>query len=381
MIFFADFHVHSKYSLATSNATLFSYAYYSSKKGLSVIATGDFTYPKWFHELKTLLIQKESGLLQLKETKKLKNPPQFILSAEVSCISGNKRVHILILVPSFDKAKAIQKKLSVFGNLQSNGRPILKLHPKNLLEIVLEHGEENIVIPAHIWTPWYSILGSKSGFNSIEECFRDLTSYIYALETGLSSDIYMNRLVGSLDKFKLISNSDAHSPDKIGREATIFDTEINYYSILNALKTSNGYKGTIEFLPELGKYHFDGHRKCGIMVDPAHEKIELCPKCKKPLTKGVLNRILSLSTRKKPIKDTFITYYALPLKYLLALIMNNAKIIETEYENLTKDHSEFEILINGLAKGKLKEVLDKIQNRQKLILQPGYDGKYGKLLI
>jgi DNA helicase-2/ATP-dependent DNA helicase PcrA len=254
MNFIADLHVHSHFSRATSrNLDPEHLALWGKKKGITLVGTGDFT-----PELETS-IEREIPA-------SCRRPTRFLLSGEISCIykrgGKTRKLHHLILMPHLDAVFRLNKKLDQIGNLSSDGRPILGLDSRDLLEIVLEASEKAFFIPAHIWTPWFSLFGSKSGFDSLEECFGDLTSHIHALETGLSSDPPMNRLLSAIDNYLLVSNSDAHSPAKLGREANIFDTELDYDRILQAMIQRRGFEGTIEFFPEEGKYHFDGHRKC-----------------------------------------------------------------------------------------------------------------------
>ena len=260
MFFYADLHIHSKYSRATSKScNLEELALWAQKKGLSVISTGDFTHPAWFNEIKEKLIEDGNGAYRLKpeiekQIFKTSAPVRFLLTVEISTIykKGDKtrKVHHVVFVPNIQTASNFREKLGAIGNINSDGRPILGLDSRNLLETVLESGEDSFIIPAHIWTPWFSVLGSKSGFDSIEECYDDLSEHIFAVETGLSSDPEMNWRVSKLDKFRLVSNSDAHSPAKLAREATVFDTAPDYFSIINALKSGEGYVGTVEFFPE-----------------------------------------------------------------------------------------------------------------------------------
>ncbi|MBM4387756.1 MAG: UvrD-helicase domain-containing protein, partial [Deltaproteobacteria bacterium] len=284
---------------------------------LTVTGTGDFTHPGWFSEIRERLVEAEEGLFRLSgdlEREALKSVPEkcrgevrFMLTAEISSIykkNGKvRKIHNVVIMPSLDAAGAFSAKLARIGNVASDGRPILGLDARNLLELVLECSGDAIFIPAHIWTPWFSLFGSNSGFDSIEECFEDLTGEIFALETGLSSDPFMNRMLSALDRFTLVSNSDAHSCDKIGREANDFDCELDYSSIRNALKSGypEKFRGTIEFFPEEGKYHLDGHRKCGARMRPG-ETFRLggmCRVCGKPATVGVMNRVCRLADRKE----------------------------------------------------------------------------------
>ena len=303
MFFYADLHIHSKYSRATSkDCNLEQLAIWAQKKGLCVISTGDFTHPAWFNEIKEKLIPDNNGAFRLKpeiekQIFKTSDPVRFLLSVEISTIykKGDKtrKVHHVVFVPDMQTAENFRNRLGAIGNINSDGRPILGLDSRNLLETVLESGEGAYIIPAHIWTPWFSVLGSKSGFDSIEECYEDLSEHIFAVETGLSSDPEMNWRVSKLDKFRLVSNSDAHSPSKLAREATVFNTAPDYYSIMNALKTGDGYVGTVEFFPEEGKYHEDGHRKCNVCLSPEETKKlnGICPVCGKPMVKTPIKGI------------------------------------------------------------------------------------------
>ena len=406
MFFYADLHIHSKYSRATSKScNLEEMAQWAQKKGLGVISTGDFTHPAWFSEIKEKLIPDGNGAYKLKpeiEKRVLLNgkPVRFILSVEISTIykKGDKtrKVHHVVFAPDIETADNFRKKLDAIGNINSDGRPILGLDSRNLLEIALDSGKDTFIIPAHIWTPWFSVLGSKSGFDSIEECYEDLSGHIFAVETGLSSDPEMNWTVSSLDKYRLVSNSDAHSPSKLAREATVFDTEANYYSILNALKTGNGYVGTVEFFPEEGKYHEDGHRKCGVCLTPEEtQKLNgLCPVCKKPLTIGVLNRVNELADRKtgefKP-QTAGKVYSLVPLQEILAEICNvgaQSKKVIFEYENLIRKFgSELSILqevpvdeIEKTHSALLAEGISRLR-QGKVIKHAGYDGEYGVIRL
>ncbi len=323
-----------------------------------------------------------------------------MLSVEISTIykKGDKtrKVHHVVFSPNMESAQNFREKLSAIGNIKSDGRPILGLDSRNLLETVLESGEGSYIIPAHIWTPWFSVLGSKSGFNSIEECYEDLSSHIFAVETGLSSDPEMNWHVSSLDKFRLVSNSDAHSPSKLAREATIFDTVPDYFSIMNALKTGKGYVGTVEFFPEEGKYHDDGHRKCNICLTPDEtQKLNgICPICGKPLTIGVANRVYELSDRKGkiiPPSTAGKVVSLVPLAEILSEIMQvgaSSKSVTLEYENLiNKLGSELSILttvpVEDIEKVHSPILAEGIKRLRKgdVIRQPGYDGEYGVIKL
>ncbi|MBN1217572.1 MAG: UvrD-helicase domain-containing protein [Anaerolineae bacterium] len=316
MKFVADVHLHSHYSRATSKDLDFEHlSQWAQLKGVQVVGTGDISHPGWLQEMKDKLEPAEEGLFRLKDdpAQAVKNkvppscqaPVRFILAGEISSIYKKndkvRKIHNVIFAPTLEAVEKIQAALEKIGNIRSDGRPILGLDSRDLLEIILDIDEQNYLIPAHIWTPWFSLLGSKSGFDSVEECFADLTPHIFALETGLSSDPPMNWRVSALDRYTLVSNSDAHSPPKLAREANVFNTELSYPAFFDALKSGDPsqFLGTIEFFPEEGKYHHDGHRKCNINWDPkvtiAHNG--LCSECGKPVTVGVLHRVETLADR------------------------------------------------------------------------------------
>lgn len=312
MSYFADLHIHSKYSRATSgDCDLEHLAMWGLQKGISVIGTGDFTHPAWRAELREKLVPAEPGLFKLRDEEavrrqlgaKFAGAVRFMLSVEISGIykrhAQTRKIHNLVYAASFATADRMVEKLERIGNLGSDGRPILGLDSRDLLEIVLESGDDAYLVPAHIWTPWFAMFGSKSGFDTIEACFGDLARHIFAVETGLSSDPAMNWRLSMLDRVRLVSNSDAHSPGKLGREATCFDGPMDYFALRRALETGEGFAGTVEFFPEEGKYHADGHRKCGVRFSPEETRAHAgrCPVCKGPLTVGVLNRIDELADR------------------------------------------------------------------------------------
>ncbi|MFC2140104.1 UvrD-helicase domain-containing protein [Candidatus Auribacterota bacterium] len=409
MKFIADLHIHSRYSIATSKKLVPEYLdYWAKVKGINIVGTGDCIHPGWFGELTEKLEPVGNGLYRLKDNVPLDDPelPQinfkqketfFILSTEISSIykKGDKvrKVHNLCFFPDFEAAYKLQKRLEKIGNIHSDGRPILGLDSKNLLEMVLETNSKSFLIPAHIWTPWFSVLGSKSGFDTIEECFEDLTPEIFAVETGLSSDPPMNWACSFLDKFRLVSNSDAHSPEKLGREVNLFDSDLSYDGIYNSLKNDQGFLGTVEFFPQEGKYHYDGHRKCGICWDPlktlAHDGC--CPVCQKTLTKGVMYRVAELADRSNfsdlPIKKDF--YSLTALSEIIAEIMgkrSNSKIVKREYwEMIEKLGSEFDILLSSSLKD-LKQVggdifAEGIRRLRKgeVHIEEGFDGEFGHI--
>ncbi|PIV43119.1 MAG: DNA helicase UvrD [Candidatus Nealsonbacteria bacterium CG02_land_8_20_14_3_00_40_11] len=399
MKFVADFHIHSKYSRATSrDMDLENLDKWAKIKGIKILGTGDFTHPEWFKNLKENLMPAETGLFKLKNSN---SETRFILTSEISCIytKGGKvrKIHVIIFSPSLEVVEKINTQLGWIGNLKSDGRPILGLDAKELAKIVLNISDDCLIVPAHIWTPWFSIFGSKSGFDSIEGCFEDYSKYIFAGETGLSSDPSMNWRLSALDGISLISNSDAHSPQKIGREANVFDTEISYQAIAEAIKSKNPQKFlyTVEFFPEEGKYHFDGHRLCETRLSPQETKKYngTCPVCGKPLTIGVLNRVEQLADRPEGFKPEG----AVPFKSLVPLAEIIADVLglgvgtkegEREYQNLIeKFGSEFNVLLD-VAREELERITSPeiaegiVRVREgKVIREPGYDGVYGKIKI
>src|SRR3989339_687281 len=358
MKFIGDFHIHSHYSLATSKELIPEFLdYWARIKGIKIIGTGDFTHPKWTAELKEKTIPAEQGLYKLKPELKKELPvkipgcddeTRFMLTAEISNIykKGGKvrKVHNLIFAPSFETVEKIQQTLQRQKfNITSDGRPILGLDSRNLFEMLLSIDENIFLVPAHIWTPWFSALGDKSGFDTIEECYEDLTKYIYAVEMGLSSHPPMNWAISFLDKYTLMANSDAHSPEKLGRNANIFDTEISYDHIIQALKPENQktFLGTISFFPQEGKYHFDGHRKCNICWTPLEtlKHNEICSVCNKKVTVGVLSRVAQLADREDILqrenRHPFLNL--IPLKELLSEISGkgpNSKDVAKTYHHL-----------------------------------------------
>ena len=412
MEFVADFHIHSRFSRATSKTLDFEKLHIAAQlKGVTVVGTGDFTHPGWFAEIKEKLMPDEKGLFKLKpDIESACNqqvPPacrgdvRFILVTEISNIykKGDKtrKNHNLVFVPDLEIAEKFNNTLDSIGNIKSDGRPILGLDARDLLEIVLETSDQAFLIPAHIWTPWFSLLGSKSGFDSVEECFEDLTPHIFAVETGLSSDPAMNWRVSSLDGLTLVSNSDAHSPFNLGREANLFNIPRSYPSIKHALETGNPdqFLGTVEFYPEEGKYHFDGHRKCGICYSPEKsiKQKGICPACEKPLTLGVLYRVESLADRPHGVKPEKYHPYAnlVPLNEILSELLSvgpKSKKVNQYYETLLKElGSELKILrtasideINRVNIPLLGEAINRMR-QGKVKTSPGYDGEYGKISL
>ena len=417
--YIADLHIHSLYSRATSKASnLHGLACWAAIKGIQVVGTGDFTHPGWFDHLTRNLVPAEPGFFQLKhppDFSKLSSilPPglqpdttgiRFVLSAEISSIykRGGKvrKVHNVLFAPDFEAVRKINTTLAGIGNLESDGRPILGLDSRILLEILLEQAPLGFLVPAHIWTPWFSLFGSKSGFDDIEECFGDLSSEIFALETGLSSDPDMNRTVSALDRFTLISNSDCHSPAKLGREANIFSTGFDFFSMQKALRSpvdddgQQRFSATIEFYPEEGKYHCDGHRKCGVCSEP-HQTVKengVCPQCGKPMTIGVLYRVMELADREKPLyaKGSPGVHSLIPLPEVLGELFHvgpASKKVAGVYGKLINEFgSEFNVLLHApltdlsAVSSMLGEAVRRIREK-KVIRQPGFDGEFGVIKV
>lgn len=406
----ADFHIHSPYARAVSKEmTLENLDYWAGLKGITVMGTGDFTHPQWMKEIKAKLEPAEPGLYKLKVvpdsvSHKIENESgttRFILTVEISSIysKGGKtrRVHNLIFAPSVEAAEKINAQLNIRGNLKSDGRPILGLDSKELAKIVFNVDEKCFFVPAHAWTPWFSVFGSMSGFNSLEECFDEYAKYIYAVETGLSSDPAMNWRLSKLDKIALISNSDSHSLQKIGREANVFEAKLSYDSIMEAIRSHDQDKFlyTVEFFPEEGKYHYDGHRLCKFSCASEETKRlnKICPKCNKPMTVGVLNRVDELADRPVGGKPERVIPYKsmVPLDEIIAEsfgVGTSSKRVKEEYKSLVeKLGSEFSILIDAgkseLEKATRPEVVEGIMRVRegKLHIEPGYDGEYGKVKI
>lgn len=409
--YIADLHIHSPFSRATSpDSSPAGLAAWARIKGIQVVGTGDFTHPGWFRLLQEQLEPAEPGFYRLKDEKNLpavlpgvspaSEPVRFMLSAEISCIykrdGAVRKIHHLLYVPDFAAAGRINRRLAALGNITSDGRPILGLDSRNLLEILLEEAPEGFLVPAHIWTPWFSIFGSRSGFDSVEECFGDLSPHIFALETGLSSDPDMNRRISALDRFALISNSDCHSPAKLGREANMFKTGFDYFSLRDALKRNrrDRFPGTIEFFPEEGKYHGDGHRDCGVCLEPeaSRRHANLCPACGKPLTIGVLNRVLELADRDAPRYGAEMPGFQslIPLPELLSELLQvgaGSKKVAARYSAaIARFGSEFRILLDlpceeiRVFDPRLSVAIDRMR-RGDVQRIPGYDGQFGVIKV
>ena len=413
-IFRADLHIHSRFSRATSKKLdLRLLAAWARVKGLDVLATGDFTHPEWMAEIEDRLEPDGSGLFTLRDSNHLEREvpfldgyplggqARFMLVTEISSIykrhGKTRKVHNLVFMPSLDMAKDFNRRLEQVGNLKSDGRPILGLDSHDLLEMVLETGPQAFLVPAHVWTPWFALFGSKSGFDSVEECFGDLSNEIFAMETGLSSDPEMNWMWSALDRYRLISNSDAHSGEKLAREANLFSGEPSFEGIYRALRgEALGHKflGTLEFFPEEGKYHLDGHRNCGVVMEPGETQSRggLCPVCGKPLTVGVLNRVMQLADRDEPRQPADAPGFSslVPLPEVVSEILGfgpNTKRVKAFYGRLiARFGSELAVLqdvpLEDLAKVStpLAEGIGRMR-RSEVYRQPGFDGQYGAISV
>ncbi len=421
MNYIADLHVHSHYSRATSKASnLYGLAAWAAVKGIGVVGTGDFTHPGWFAHLHDCLEPAEPGFFRLKpepgrdwsqwlppglRPATAPESTRFVLSAEISSIykRGDKvrKVHNLLYAPDFDAVRRLNATLATLGNISSDGRPILGLDARDLLEILLEKAPEGFLVPAHIWTPWFSLFGSKSGFDRIEDCFGDLSDHIFALETGLSSDPEMNRLISRLDRFTLISNSDCHSPAKLGREANLFATDFDYFSLRQALRAplnaagEHVFRATVEFYPEEGKYHCDGHRKCQVCQEPPETRKTggRCPRCGKPLTIGVLHRVMELADRGEPVFPIGSpgVHSLIPLQEIVAELLDcgpaTKKAVDGYARLINLFGSEFGLLLDTpideiRAKGSalLAEAIERVRTNH-VIRTPGYDGEFGVIRV
>jgi len=399
-MFIADLHIHSKYSRATSKdmevTTLYKWAKW---KGIKVLGTGDFTHPHYLAELKKDLEPLGNGLFKLKNKG---DEVYFMLTSEVSNIFSaqgkGRRIHTLILAPSFEVVDKINKQFSRRGDLLADGRPTFGFNLKELVKMVLDVSSDCLLVPApaHAWTPWYGLLGANGGFDSIEEAFENETKNIYAIETGLSSDIAMNWRLSALDKISLISNSDAHSPHKIGREANVFTCECDYYEIIDTIKKKDKdrFLCTIEFYPQEGKYHYDGHRKCNVSFSPQQTKEHnyLCPVCKQRLTVGVMHRVETLADRPQGFRppNAIPEIHLIPLEEIIAEAVNRqvgTKTVREEYERLVNHAPEFEILLklplDELAHFVPPKILEGIIRVREgnVLITPGFDGVYGEIKI
>ena len=414
MTFYADLHVHSKYSRATSrNCDLEHLALWARKKGIAIVGTGDFTHPAWRAEITEKLVPAEPGLFRLRPDleravgerlpaacRSERTTTRFMLSVEISTIykklDKTRKIHHLIYTPDFEAMERVTASLARIGNVNSDGRPILGLDSRHLLEITLESDPGSYLVPAHIWTPWFAALGSKSGFDAIDECYGDLAGHIFAVETGLSSDPPMNWRVSSLDRFRLVSNSDAHSPEKLGREVCVFDTDLDYFALRRALETGEGYGGTLEFFPEEGKYHLDGHRSCEVRLSPNETRRHggRCPVCGKPLTVGVMHRVEDLADRPEEVAPpaTAGTMQSLvPLPEILSEILEvgpKSRRVARHYESLLGRLGPELPLLNTLpledirpaSSSLVAEAVARLR-RKEVVREAGYDGVYGTIRL
>lgn len=410
MRFHADLHIHSKYSRACSKDNdLEHLARWARRKGVTVLGTGDFTHPAWFERLREDLVPAEPGLFRLRAEPDGEAarglPPsvasaevRFMLSVEVSTVyrrgGRTRKIHHLVYLPGFDAAEAFNHGVARFGDLSSDGRPVLGLDSRELLEITLACGDGAYLVPAHVWTPWFGVFGSKSGFDTIEECYGDLTGHIFALETGLSSDPAMNWRVSGLDRYRMVSYSDAHSPPRVGRESTVFDVDLDYFAVLRALRTGAGHEGTVEFFPEEGRYHLDGHRKCDVRMAPEQmrEHGGICPVCGRPLTVGVLSRVEELADREEAVRPDGAAGFRnlVPLPEIVGEILGvgpQSKKVLAEVDGLIAALGPEQAILEEVPVGDiaalsppLAEAVNRLR-RGEVIREPGYDGEYGTIRL
>lgn len=406
-----DLHVHSHYSRATSRDCDLSGLYRWGKlKGITIIGTGDFTHPKWIAECREQLVLQPNGLYTLKEEIASEidaslpesvraNPIWFVPTVEISTIYSKngsvRKLHNLVVMPTLELAAQLNARLERIGNLHSDGRPILGLDAKELLHHTLEVSPESLYIPAHIWTPWFALFGSKSGFDSLEECFEELTPEVRAIETGLSSDPAMNSRLSQLDNIAILSNSDAHSPGKLGREATVLNIEPSYTELIGAIKTNDKRLiGTIEFFPEEGKYHADGHRICNVRFTPAETKEHngVCPVCHKPVTVGVDYRVSELADRPNGYqpKNPKRVEYIIPLTEILSELFGvgpaSKKVTARYHELISRLGNEFDILralpLDQITASDhlLGQAVERLRSGN-VVREPGFDGIYGTIKV
>ena len=398
----ADLHIHSRHSRATSrDMNIPTIGLWARRKGIDLVGTGDFTHPAHFASIEEKLVPAEEGLFVPAGARDPDSATRFMLTCEVSNIykQGDKtrKIHTLIFTPTIEAARRINSTLDRLGNIHSDGRPIFGFPVTDLVKVVLDADPDSMIVPAHAWTPWFSIFGSRSGFDSIEECFGDQAVHIHAIETGLSSNPQMNWRIEALDAITLLSNSDAHSPAKLGREANVFDCAMSYYEIMDVIKTRDAgrFLYTIEFYPEEGKYHADGHRNCGVVLTPdqTREAGGVCPVCGGGLTVGVLSRVEELASR----PAGFVPEGAVPARHLVPLVEILAEVmgvgagsvkVTREYNRLVNEAaSEFAILLDltegelhALGGERLAEAVMKVRGGL-LSISPGFDGEFGKIKI
>jgi uncharacterized protein (TIGR00375 family) len=402
---FADMHIHSRYSRATSQQmNIKEIARFAKIKGLHLVGTGDFTHPKWLSEIReTLAPEQDTGVYKVASNPA--SPVRFMLTTEVCTIfhvaNESKKVHHVILTPSIDVAVQINEALSKYGDLSIDGRPMLNMTAAQLVEEVMQASGENMVFPAHVWTPWFSVFGAFSGFDSVEECYQDMARHIHALETGLSSDPPMNWRLSRLDRFALVSNSDSHSfwPWRIGREANVFELNaISYHAVVAAIRSKDParFKFTIETDPAYGKYHWTGHRNCNVSLSPreAQKLGNICPVCRRKLTKGVEQRVEELADRPEGFQPENVPGFMrlLPLSEIIATVLNSSspstQAVWKIYNTLiAKFGNEYTVLINTpkealskVVEAQIAEAIVKVRTGS-ITVVPGYDGVYGKLVL
>jgi DNA helicase-2/ATP-dependent DNA helicase PcrA len=414
MRFFADLHLHSRFSRATSRQlTLPMLHAWAQRKGLTVVGTGDITHPEWLEEIADQLVPAEEGLFRLRpelaaEADRAvpgacRGEVRFLLQGEVSSIYKHdgavRKVHNLVFCPDLAAARRLVGTLDRLGNVRSDGRPILGLSSRNVLEILLESGDGAYLVPAHVWTPWFSILGSKSGYDAVDACFGDLSGHVFALETGLSSDPEMNWRVSQLDRFALLSNSDAHSPANLGREANEFEVPLAYPALFASLRGAAagapGFLGTVEFFPEEGKYHLDGHRKCSRRLEPRESRAAkgLCPGCGTPLTIGVLHRVEELADRPAGARPATARPFTrlVPLAEVVGESLGvgpaSRRVAELCERVLAQVGPELAVLrdappedVARVAGPLVAEAVSRVREGHVLV-EPGYDGEFGTVRI
>lgn len=413
MKYVADLHLHSKYSRATSrDMTLDHLAFWAAAKGIGLLATGDFTHPEWLFLMKAKLEPDGSGFLRLRNPAPPEEPAlrpfaaaardvRFLLSTEISFIYSKqgkvRKIHLLLFAPDLEAVDKINARLGAVGNLRSDGRPILGMDVKPFVKVVADVCPSAVVVPCHIWTPWFSLFGANSGFDTIEACFEEQTPQIFAVETGLSSDPAMNWRLSALDRFALISNSDAHSPSRIGREANLFDTDFSYKGLVDALRGKDPAKflGTVEFFPEEGKYHYDGHRKCGVVLAPREslQCRDLCPRCGKKLTIGVAHRVEELADREEGSRPPGRAPYQslIPLNEVIAQAVGKTADCRSVWDLYFHFLREFgtersiltEVPVEELRRLQPETVaagIDRMR-RGRVRIEPGHDGEYGRIRL
>ncbi|MFP3870497.1 MAG: endonuclease Q family protein [Syntrophobacteria bacterium] len=412
MPFIADLHIHSHYSVATSKTMNPENLHrWAQLKGITVLGTGDCTHPGWLAELQEKLEPAEPGLYQLKEhlaaavdegvPRRCRAPVRFLLSTEISNIykknGRTRKLHNLVFLPDMGAAGRLQASLARIGNIRSDGRPILGLDSKELLKIAKETTDEAVLVPAHAWTPHFSVLGARSGFDSLEECFEELTPLVPAIETGLSSDPPMNWRLSALDRLRLISNSDAHSPAKLMREANLFETQLSYRAIMGAIieLESPAFLGTVEFFPQEGKYHYDGHRTCGTCLSPqeTEKNGSRCPRCNRKVTMGVMHRVEDLADRPPRARPVHARPYQslIPLIELIAEVVqagvNTRRVADAYLDLLSREGNEYHLLVEAdphrihhASSALLAEAIRRMRAGQ-VSISPGYDGEYGTIRV